>query len=387
VAPDITEVAPNENRSPQETARSWASRPADRAARVAEKVRQAQATLAAEVAALCSGEDWKAYLALQARLHAYSPNNVMLIALQHAEAYRAGAVATAEPGVVAGFHTWKSLGRSVDKGQHGYVVLAPCRYDRRVATDPSGAERRLGAREQPAPGERVEHQRVLAGFRVEHVFELSQTSGAPLPEPPRPKLLEGAAPAGLWEATTRLLEARGLSVSLVPDAPAIGGANGVTSFAQGSVSVRADMDEAARMKTLLHEAAHVLLHGEAPGRQLPRPLKEVEAESVAFVVAAAHGMSTAEYSFPYVSIWAGGDGAKAVQATQARVGDAARVLIEASPAEHLVGGKAVALRPEVAAELRAAPQQALAARGGRWPSGDRSLDEGRQAVRASELEL
>lgn len=127
MAPDITEVAPNEHRFPRETSPLPGSHSADRAARVAEKVRQAQETLLADVnAALSSGEDWKAYLTVQARLHAYSPNNVMLIALQHAEAYRTGAVATPDPGVVAGFHTWKSLGRSVDKGQHGYVVLAPC---------------------------------------------------------------------------------------------------------------------------------------------------------------------------------------------------------------------------------------------------------------------
>ena len=33
-------------------------------------------------------------------------------------------------------------------------------------------------------------------------------------------------------------------------------------------------------------------------------MKEVEAESVAFVVAAAHGMPTDEYTFPYVAGWA-----------------------------------------------------------------------------------
>lgn len=350
---------------------------ADRSARVAAKVREAQDTLASEVEALCSGEDWKAYLALQARLHAYSPNNVMLIALQHARAHRAGLVPNPEPGLVAGFHTWRSLGRSVEKGQHGYVVLAPCRYDRRVATDGAGTERRLGASEQPGANERVEHRQVLAGFRVEHVFELTQTSGVPIPEPPRPKLLEGGAPAGLWEAMARLLEARGFAVALVAGPEEIGGANGQTSFSEHTVAVRADMDEAARVKTLLHEAGHVLLHEAPPGRQLPRPLKEVEAESVAFVVAAAHGMATDAYSFPYVSAWAGGDGAKAVQATQVRVATAARELIEASPVEHLLGGKAATLQQaatkETGPELRGGALRDVSEPGLRvtpdpWPS-------------------
>ena len=257
-----------------------AARTADRSAGVAAKVREAQETLAAEVEVLCSGEDWKAYLTLQARLHAYSPNNVMLIALQHARAHRTGLVPNPEPSLVAGFHTWRSLGRSVDKGQHGYVVLAPCRYDRRVATDRSGSERRLGAREQPGANERVEHRQVLAGFRVEHVFELSQTSGAAIPEPPRPKLLEGGAPAGLWEAMTRLIEARGFAVALVAGAEAIGGANGQTSFSEHTVVVRADMDEAARVKTLIHDpltapAVFLLSTTTGPG---PGPVEAPERE-------------------------------------------------------------------------------------------------------------
>ena len=124
--------------------------------RTAAKVALAQETLAAEVTALQSGEDWRRYLAFQARLHTYSPNNVMLIAAQHAFAYGEGRVGAPEPTYVAGFNTWRALGRSVDKGQHGYAVLAPCRYERQIAVDPDGNARRL-----------VQDRRYLAG-QVEH---------------------------------------------------------------------------------------------------------------------------------------------------------------------------------------------------------------------------
>jgi hypothetical protein len=99
------------------------------------------------------------------------------------------------------------------------------------------------------------------------------------------------------------------------------------------------MDDAAMVKTLIHEAAHVLLHAGPPGQFLPRPLKEVEAESVAYVVASGHGMATGDYSFPYVAAWAGADGSKPIQATQARVASAARMIIEGSPAPHVTGGR------------------------------------------------
>lgn len=87
------------------------------------------------------------------------------------------------------------------------------------------------------------------------------------------------------------------------------------------------------------EAAHVLLHEEPPGSLIPRARKEVEAESVAFVVAAAHGMATDGYSFPYVAGWAGDNPAKAIAQTQARVSKAAKAILEVSPALVVSGGR------------------------------------------------
>ena len=235
-----------------------------------------------------------------------------------------GLVDDPDPGFVGGFNLWRALGRGVNRGQHGYAVLAPCRYDRRVATDGEGNSRLLSRGEAGREGEQIEVRKVLAGFRAEYVFSVHQTSGAELPEPPRPKLLVGEAPVGLGAAVLEMIEAHGFRVDTVADAGAIAGANGVTRWDSRVVLVRADMDDAAMVKTLIHEAAHVLLHAGPPGQFLPRPLKEVEAESVAYVVASAHGMATGDYSFPYVAAWAGVDGPKAIQATQARVASAAR---------------------------------------------------------------
>ena len=115
------------------------------------------------------------------------------------------------------------------------------------------------------------------------------------------------------------------------------------------------MDQAAQAKTLVHELAHVLLHAEGPERDMPRHRKEVEAESVAYVVCRAHGMSSDGYSFPYVAHWAGTAGAKEVQATQGRVGKAARETLDASTAEHGLGGRlpAAAIAPEAPTTLPA----------------------------------
>jgi len=256
----------------------------------------AQQVLAREVGRLVSGDDWRRFLRLQSRLHGYSFGNVLLIAAAHRAAYLGGRVTAPEPMMVAGFRTWQGLGRHVERGQRGYPILAPCRLSAEPAPGASAAGLTDG-RSAEGAGERR-----AVGFRVVHVFDVSQTGGAELPEPPAPLLLVGAAPLGLVDRARRLIEGEGFTVGWSPDAGTLGGANGVTDWAAGSVTVRADMDDAARAKTLLHEAGHVLLHGDGSGRSLPRPVKEVEAESVAFVVGRACGLRTDVYSFLFSGV-------------------------------------------------------------------------------------
>jgi hypothetical protein len=86
---------------------------------------------------------------------------------------------------------------------------------------------------------------------------------------------------------------------------------------------------------------------------------EVEAESVAFIVADAHGMTTAGYTFPYVSAWAGQEGTMAVRATASRVACAARSIIEASTAAHGTGGRVPGVAAALQARRRAVQPQAL----------------------------
>ncbi|MGO1316879.1 MAG: ImmA/IrrE family metallo-endopeptidase, partial [Cellulomonadaceae bacterium] len=86
---------------------------------------------------------------------------------------------------------------------------------------------------------------------------------------------------------------------------AIGGATGVTNYLARTVTYRQDVDPASACRTLSHELAHVMLHG--PGNAdavAHRGVAEVEAESVALMIYAAHHMDASPYSVPYVSTWA-----------------------------------------------------------------------------------
>jgi hypothetical protein len=234
---------------------------------------------------------------------------------------------------VAGYKRWQSLGRQVLKGQRGYQILAPVtqRWAAGDLEDP-GSWRRLGFKERPKPGEAVRSR--IVGVKPAHVWDVSQTEGEPVPERPRPRLLEGEAPAGLWDGLAGLVAAAGFTLSQVADAREVFGANGVTDHVERTVKVRADMDPAARVKTLAHELAHVRMHGPAgDGPRVHRGVGEVEAESVAMMIGAAHGMPTDDYTVPYVSSWAatvnGRTPAEAVRQVGERVRAEANAILDA----------------------------------------------------------
>ena len=279
--------------------------------------------LTGAVEQLVSGEDWARALAFAARFRARSFSNTLLIWEQHQAAHEASLVPEPFPSYVAGYRQWQTLGRQVQKGQPGYQILAPVTGRFATAT-PQDAEswRRLSKGEKPRAGEVVRSK--MVGVRPAYVWDASQTSGVPIPEPPVPTLLEGEAPAGLWEGLAAQVEERGFQVLRVPHEGLIHGANGLTDYTAGTVAVRENMDPAAQVKTLAHELGHVLLHGpDVQEARQHRGIGEVEAESVALMVGAAHGMDTSGYTIPYVSTWAarvdGKEPVEVVKATGERV--------------------------------------------------------------------
>ncbi len=265
------------------------------------------------VAALVESEGWRAMLDTAAKFHSYSLGNLVLIALQAPQATR-----------VAGFRTWQSLGRQVGKGERGIAILAPCTYrpkttERTEPAAPTGQEPATtsGGVAPDAGGKEVR------GYRVVHVFALHQTEGAPLPEV-APALLVGQAPAGLWDA----LEAQVLAHGYTVHRGDTGRANGWTDPASRTVWVSGDVDDAQAVKTLLHELAHIEAGhvGDLPTYATCRDRCEVEAESVAYVVATAQGMHVSGYSFAYVAGWAGPDLSIVRQAADTVTQTARRIL-------------------------------------------------------------
>jgi hypothetical protein len=297
-----------------------------------ESLEALQHGLSESVGALVTGEDWNRAMEFAARFRCRSFNNTVLIHVQHDAAFRAGQVPEPMPTYVAGFQQWIRLNRHVMKGQSGYAILAPV-IARFASSNPANSDswRRLARGEKPGHGEVVRSR--LVGLKPAHVWDICQTDGDPIPETPRPTVLHGDAPDGLWDGLADQIVARGFELRLVSAAAAIGGANGLTDYLTREGSVRMDMNDPAQVKTLAHELGHVMLHGpDNADAALHRGIAEVEAESVALMVGAAHGLDTASYTVPYVSSWAsrvpGRSPVRVVQSTAARVRAAAVAILD-----------------------------------------------------------
>jgi DNA primase len=365
----------------------------------AEKDRRAQASadkltalhdqLAEQVAALRTGEDWRHWLEVAGRFHRYSFTNTLLIATQRPDAT-----------AVAGYEAWRAMGRQVTKGEKGLAILAPIVRRTRAEPGAGGADRSAttepaeptsqpepagaapsGAASSPKERDEVGRARVgqLAGFRLAYVWDIAQTTGEPLPTPPTPQLLAGQAPAGLWEGLARVAVERGFTV----ERGDCGSANGRTDYLAYTVRVRPDIDDAQAVKTLAHEVGRVLLHdptdfpatagalatpgtvgiprtaATAGSTTMPaattadcRGVREVEAESVAYLVTAAHGLPAQDYTFPYVTGWASevdrAEPERVVRETGTRVLAAARTVLAVTQPEPVATA--------AAAELTAAAQ-------------------------------
>ena len=235
--------------------------------------------LAEQIGSLDNRAEWERYLAFARSFHQYSFRNRLLIMLQAPDAT-----------AVAGYRAWQAKGYQV-RDRRPIRVLAP--VTARVPLLDAAGRPLLDADGKPR------EIRKLVGVKPVSVYDISQTDGPPPPEHHVPVLLTGQAPPGLWDSLAVLVAEQGFRL----ERGDCDGANGVTMYDERVVRVRADVDDAQAVKSLAHELGHVLLTTDGMDGGC-RGLREVEAESVAYMVTSAHGLDSGQYTFRYVTGWA-----------------------------------------------------------------------------------
>ena len=264
-----------------------------------------------------TSERYTEYLNTMSKFHNYSFNNTLLITMQKPEAT-----------LVAGYQAWqKKFNRHVKRGEKGIQIIAPApiREKQEIEKiDPVTKEPVIGDDGQPET-EIVEM--VIPRFRVTTVFDVSQTEGEPIAELEVPELTGSVQ---FYDTFMQALQ----NISPVPISMmnVEGEAKGYYHQTEKYIAIKEDMSNVQTMKTGVHEVSHALLHDrevmDAEGVLKDQTTKEVEAESIAYIVCNHFGLDTSEYSFSYIASWCESRDMKALKASMDTIRKTSAEIIE-----------------------------------------------------------
>lgn len=233
-----------------------------------EKIKEAYQLIEEGIHKITSAEQFKEFLRFSAKFHQYSFQNQMLIWLQKPTAT-----------FVAGYQTWKKkFNRHVKKGEKGIKILAPIKFTKKKANE---------------DGEEVEKDILL--FRVTTVFDISQTEGKPVPT-------IGQFVQSLTGETDLYDKMKAICPFPIRELEDCHGADGYFHLKERYIAIHTPQSSKQKLLTLIHEMAHGMLHGD-PKEAPSKTVRELEAESTAFVVCHALGIDSSINSIGYLTAY------------------------------------------------------------------------------------
>ena len=268
---------------------------------------------------LFESDNYKNYLKTMSKFTSYSLNNTLLIAMQKPDAT-----------LVASYGTWKkNFNRQVLKGSKSIKIICPCPYKKKVETEITDTDGKiiLGKDGKPLT---EESEKVLMGFKVANVFDVSCTSGEDLPT--LTHKLDGTVDNynDFFEAIKQF------SPVPIEFKPIDGNANGFYHLVDKNIIIDDSMSQMMNCKTAIHELAHALLHDRDNGLEkdahLDKNSKEVQAESIAYSVLQYYnnigiGIDTSDYSFGYILGWSSGKDLKELKASLEIIRQTTQIII------------------------------------------------------------
>lgn len=235
-------------------------------------------------------EQYKDYLKFLGKFHNYSFGNVLLIKAQFPAA-----------SCVAGYKAWQTkFKRQVKKGEKGIAILAPAPYKVTVAKeklDPQTKKPELDPDGNPIL---IKTEVTRPHFRVVYIFDVSQTEGEPLPTLV-PEIVGNVDKYPIFLESLKKVSPYPIYFEEIK-----GMAKGYCDYNDKKIVIEQGLSELQSINIGLHEIAHAYLHSQKnlpPEQKKPRRTREIEAESVAFVVCNHFGLDTGDQSFGYIAGW------------------------------------------------------------------------------------
>jgi antirestriction protein ArdC len=309
------------------------------------KLKEITDRLETGITELFESDRYAEYLRVMSKFHDYSYRNLLLILMQCPSASR-----------IAGFGTWKKeFDRYPRAGEKSIKILAPAPIKTAQEVpqlDPTG-NIVVGADGAPVT---EQQEIIIPRFRVVSVFDVSQTDGKPLPSIAVDELTGNVERFGGVVAALQTLSPVPIGFEQIAS-----GAKGYYHQTEKRIAVQEEMSELQTLKTLIHEIAHAKLHDSdpnAPQDKLLRPGKrtrEVQAESVAYVVCQHFGLDTSEYSFAYIAGWSAGKELPELKASLDTVRKAAAEIIDG--VEHAFAAKDVPERIPLTTDIKTKSQK------------------------------
>ena len=234
-------------------------------------------------------EQFKSFLDTMSKFHNYSLNNIHLLKMQDPNVSR-----------VASFNKWKAdFDRTVKKGSKALKIWVPYQ----VKTKISANQNELSF--SPSENEMEEKEVTVTRFKLGNVFDVSQTEGKELPK----AIHELTGDVKDYEDLYRAAKAVSMDNQVSINFEEINreSTNGYYSPDENRIVISKGLkDQEQILKTIFHEMAHADLHRGSNARYGDDQYRkqELQAESVAYVVANHFGFDTSSYSFGYLAIWA-----------------------------------------------------------------------------------
>ncbi len=281
---------------------------------------------------LLNSEEYIRFLDTMAKRPKYSLANTILIYLQKPNAT-----------FIAGYRKFKDqYGHQVQKDQRGIKILAPIIYKRKKT-------KCIDIDDIDEDKSQKEKEDYLAGFRVVNVFDISQTEPIMIRNekneetisPKAEKLIESLSYlrlAEIWAEDEEYVETLLAAAKEVIDIPVMekelpintGGYFSYKNKDDLHIVLNQNFGVASRMSTLVHEWTHYTLHNpyNENSADITNQDKEIQAESVAYIVMKHFGIDTSCDTLKYIVSWSKSKEKKDIKKSIQIIQKTAAVLID-----------------------------------------------------------